>query len=166
MPDQRASLLDDIRHAHNGAPWHGSSRAAILADVTLEEALVRPAPGAHSIFELVLHMTAWTREVARRVRSAVAREPEMGDWPRVPGHDARAWTGALEDLEAAHREIVSALAAFDVDRLDERLGEARDPALGTGMTFGTMLRGVVQHDAYHSGQIAIIKKIIRGRASA
>jgi hypothetical protein len=31
--------------------------------------------------EIVLYMTGWTREVARRLRDGIAREPEAGDWP-------------------------------------------------------------------------------------
>ena len=30
--------------------------------------------------------------------------------------------------------------------------------MGTGVTYYELLHGIVQHDVYHSGQIAILKK--------
>jgi uncharacterized damage-inducible protein DinB len=160
MPDELRSLRGDLERVHAGDPWHGSSRAAILKGVTAVQAAKRPGPGAHSIWELVLHMEAWTREVARRLGGAMAAEPEMGDWPEVRDTSDASWIAAQRSLDAAHREILSALDALPGDRLHSRVGDARDPALGSGVSYAAMLRGLAQHDAYHSGQIAMVRKVL------
>lgn len=161
-PSQTAFLVDQLERTHAGDPWHGSSRASLLADVTAEEARRRPASTVHSIWELVLHMTAWTREVTRRLRGGMAHDPEMGDWPALPPvPDDGAWRAALAGLDDAHVAMRDAVRGLDDARLAARVGDERNPALGTGVTVAQTINGLVQHDAYHSGQIAVVKKLLR-----
>jgi uncharacterized damage-inducible protein DinB len=156
-------FVDQLERAHAGDPWHGSSRASLLADVSANEALRRPAAAVHSIWELVLHMTAWTREVARRLEGHVASEPEMGDWPAAPaGPDERAWRAAVKGLDDAHGSLRNAVAALDPARLTAPVNDERNRELGTGVTLAQTINGLVQHDAYHSAQIATVKKLLRG----
>ncbi len=159
MPDERRHLLGDLEHAHAGDPWHGASRAAILADVTARQAAASPPGDAHSIWQLVLHMEAWTREVTRRLQGGEPALPEMGDWPSLPEPTDDAWRRSLGALDAAHAELARVLSAFPAERLHERVGKSRDAPLGSGVTYAAMLRGLAQHDAYHCGQIAILKRI-------
>lgn len=121
----------------------------------------RPPSEVHSIWELVLHMTAWTREVTRRVREHEARDPEMGDWPAVPARaDEAAWRKAVQALDAAHADLVAVVRSLDAAGLTRRVGDARDRALGTGLTVEQTVNGLVQHDAYHSGQVAVVRRIV------
>jgi uncharacterized damage-inducible protein DinB len=154
-------LIAELSHAHAGDPWHGPSRAAVLENVGWDDAASRPPGDAHSIWELVLHMTAWTREVARRLRDGVARSPELGDWPPVPEPSATAWSEARSALDRAHADLIASLRTFPEERLDERVGAERDAPLGAGVSYRAMLHGIAQHDAYHSGQIAILARIVR-----
>lgn len=158
---EREQILKELQQAHDGEPWHGSSRAAILADVTLNEAMHHPDGGAHSIWELVLHMRAWTSEVARRVREGNPGEPAEGDWPAAGTASEVAWRAAVDGLSAAHAEVAAAVRGLREGQLDERVGGARDAPLGTGVTHREMLHGLAQHDAYHSGQIALLKRLQR-----
>jgi uncharacterized damage-inducible protein DinB len=159
---QTGFLVDQLERAHAGDPWHGSSRASLLADVTAEAGRTRPSPSVHSIWELVLHMTAWTREVTRRLQGGLASEPEMGDWPALPATpDERAWRAAIAALDEAHVMLRDTVRVFDEKRLTIRVGDERNAPLGTGVTFAQTINGLVQHDAYHSGQIAVVKKMLR-----
>lgn len=159
------ALVAELRHAHAGDPWHGPSRAAVLADVGAEEAARRPPGGAHSIWELVLHMTSWTDEVVRRLRGGAPGLPEAGDFPPVPPAPTEdAWAAARRGLDDAHARLVEAVQTFPSARLGEPVGATRDAPLGTGVSYGAMVRGVLQHDAYHSGQMAVLKRILRAGA--
>ena len=151
-------LIVELERGHGGEPWHGPSRRSVLADVTAVEALKKPEGGGHSIWELVLHMRAWTREVARRVRDGQWREPEEGDFPAVSETTPEAWRAAVAGLDVAHDELRAALRTLDPARLDNVVQG------GGGDTLRQTLHGVAQHDAYHTGQIMVLKKIQRGGA--
>lgn len=159
-------LLGELRRAHNGDAWHGPSLSEVLAPVDAELALARPVRGAHSIWEIVLHLTAWAREVSERLGGKAAGQPLMGDWPHVGNTDAAAWEAAILDLRSAHGELLGAVASFPSGRWDAPVGQERDAALGTGLTFAAMVSGLAQHDAYHGGQISLLTRAARSAASA
>ena len=154
---ERDRILDELRRAWDGDPWHGDPVRRILDGVTPGQAAARPLPGAHGILQIVLHMTAWTREVSRRLRDRTAREPEDGDWPEPRG-GAGEWEAAVDALARAHAELVAAVAAFPPAGLEQAVGDERDRPLGAGVSYAVMLHGLAQHHAYHAGQIALLRK--------
>jgi uncharacterized damage-inducible protein DinB len=154
------ALRRDLHDAYDGSPWHGSSIASVLEGVDAKTAARRAIPKGHTIWELLLHMTGWTREVTARVRGGSPKSPPE-DWPHpnVKGGD-EAWLAAKEDLAAAHKELETEVGSLRPDDLVRWIGDERDPALGAGVTVGTLLRGLLQHHAYHQGQIAILRKAV------
>jgi uncharacterized damage-inducible protein DinB len=150
------ALREDLHKVYDGDPWHGSSITEILKGIDPDVATHRSIPRAHTIWEIVLHMTAWTREVASRVRGAPAKSPPE-DWPapRFGGGD-QAWKAANDDLAAAQKEIEAAVGALKPDDL-LRWIESHE---GAGYTVGTVIRGLLQHHTYHEGQIAILKRAV------
>jgi len=161
MNTEIAAILEELEQAHRGEPWHGPSRAQVLADISAEEAARHPGGEAHGIWELVLHMHAWTMEVTRRMGGAPPGMPIEGDWPPLPDPSPGAWDDARRTLDAAHDKLATVIVSFPPERLDERVGPNRDAALGTGATYRVMLHGLAQHDAYHTGQIAILVRLYR-----
>lgn len=153
-PSERDRILDELRRAWDGDPWHGDALRSLLHGLSGEQAAARPIAGAHGTWEIVLHLTSWTREVARRVRDRIARDPEDGDWPPVRGD----FDAAVQALGRAHAELLDAVEQLPPAALDEVVGDARDRPLGAGVTYAVMLHGVSQHLAYHAGQIAILRK--------
>ena len=138
--------------------WHGPALADLVGDVTAEQAAARPVAGAHSIWELVLHVTSWTEIVRERLVGSAKSEPTPEeDWPPVRDQSAEAWRGAVERLKDAHREL-----AADVAQLDDSMLIGRVP--GKEHSVLAMIHGVVEHDAYHGGQIAILKRALEARA--
>ncbi|HET7695153.1 MAG TPA: DinB family protein [Vicinamibacterales bacterium] len=157
---ETSRLIDQLERAHDGDPWHGSPVKAVLRGVTWDQAARRPPNGAHSIWEIVLHMTGWRNEVARRAAGNPAGEPAGGDWPAVGDATEARWQAALAAFDEAHRALVAVVAGLADDRMLQPTNDPRNRELGTGVTYYELLHGIVQHDAYHSGQIAILKKVL------
>lgn len=152
-----ARLTGEVQRAFHGGPWHGSSVSTILADVDAGLAGRRPLAGAHTIWEIVLHMTGWVREVVRRLAGGPPGVPPEGDWPAVGTESAAAWAQARAELASAHEELAAALARFPEARLYETI-TAPGAAAQDAVTYYRTLHGLVQHDAYHAGQISLLKK--------
>jgi len=151
-------IIDELAREHDGDPWLGSPLMHILEGITAAQASARPIANAHSIWELVLHMTAWKNEVRRRLAGGQAGTPEEGDWPPPgPSSEAR-WRDARVQLQKAHADLAAAVRALPESRLLEPTNDARNRELGTGVSYYVLLHGIVQHDVYHAGQIALLKK--------
>src|SRR2546428_12811710 len=106
-------VAEAIERSVSGPMWHGPALADLIGDVSAEHAADHPVGGAHSIWELVLHMTAWTEIVRERLGSPrFTGEPTTAqDWPPVRDTSAEAWRHAVQRLKDAHREL-----APDVDQ--------------------------------------------------
>lgn len=134
--------------------WHGPALADLLEDVNAEAAAGYPIKGAHSIWELVLHITAWTEIARERLAGSAKADPTPEeDWPPVGDTSADAWRSARERLKDAHRELAEEVAALDDAVLISRLPGKDHTAL-------VMYHGIIEHDAYHGGQIAVLKKAL------
>ena len=155
-----ARLIDQIDRAHGGDPWHGSPIKQILEGVTAEQAARRPSNGAHSIWELVLHVTGWRNEVARRATGEPAGDPPSGDWPSVTNPTPEHWAASLAALDASHDVLVQVIRGMSDEHLMKPTSDPRNRPLGTGVTYYELLHGIVQHDAYHAGQIAMVRKVL------
>jgi uncharacterized damage-inducible protein DinB len=155
-------IVDELQREHQGDPWHGSPLRAILGGITHVQAAAKPIPAAHSIWELVLHVTAWKQEVRRRLSGAPAGEPQEGDWPAVGDPTPERWRAALERLESVHRDLLTGIRALPEQTLFEPSNDPRDRETGAGVSYYVLLHGIVQHDVYHSGQIALLKKAVPG----
>jgi uncharacterized damage-inducible protein DinB len=152
------ALRDDLEQVYDGDPWHGSPITAVLKGVDANTAARRTIPQSHTIWELVLHMTGWTREVASRARGNNAGNPPE-DWPSQPAEFSEAdWRAAQDDLRDAHQDLIRAVEDLKPADLVRMVGDQRDPAEGTGKTIGSHLRGLLQHHTYHLGQIALLKR--------
>jgi uncharacterized damage-inducible protein DinB len=154
-----ARLIDQFERAMNGDAWHGDPVMTILARVAFATAHARPSKAAHSIREIVRHMTAWTSEVRRRMSGEPAGTPKEGDWPRASaGDDDAAWRAEVDALSAAHQALLADLRALPDARLFEPINDPRNRETGAGVSRYVLLHGLAQHHAYHAGQIAILAK--------
>jgi uncharacterized damage-inducible protein DinB len=153
-------LIDQFKRAHDGDPWHGSPVKDILKGVTAGQAATQPPNGAHSIWALVLHMTGWRNEVAERATGKPSGEPPAGDYPAIGDPTPARWTAALAALDASHEHLMTVVRGMTDEQLMKPTNDPRNRPLGTGVSYYELLHGIVQHDAYHAGQIAILKKVL------
>jgi uncharacterized damage-inducible protein DinB len=151
---ETARIADQLSRAYSGKAWHGPSLRALLRGVTAAQAAQRPVPNAHTIWELVLHTAAWDRVVCERIQGGKITElPPEQNFPTVADTSDAAWRKALKNLEKQHRALAAAMLKFPAAKLDRNLG-------GGDYTFYITMHGAVQHDLYHAGQIAILKKMV------
>jgi uncharacterized damage-inducible protein DinB len=146
-------ILDQLKRAYEGNAWHGPSIKESLNGVTAEQARRRPLKNAHSIWELVHHIAVWEDVGRRRLQGDPAEVPISSpeDWPPADDATDAAWEKAKAALDRGHQALVEAISRVPESRLDEPILEGKSSVYVT-------LHGMIQHDLYHAGQIAILKK--------
>ena len=148
-------ILDQLKRAYEGNAWHGPSVREALSGVNAEQAHARPLANAHSIWELVHHIAVWENVGRRRLTGDRApieiSTPE--DWPPANDKSEAAWEQSKAALDRGHQALVEAIGRVPESSLDEPIFEGMSTVYVT-------LHGVIQHDLYHAGQIAMLKKAL------
>jgi uncharacterized damage-inducible protein DinB len=148
---ERDRIQNQLERAFEGEAWHGPSVLEALEGVTWERAAARPIAGAHSIWELVRHITVWEDVVRRRLQGESPEITDEQNFPTITDPSEESWKRALEDLRAGHAKLRDVVAKIRDEDLDEK------PHAKTTTRY-ILLHGIIQHDIYHAGQIAILKK--------
>lgn len=156
MTGAAARLADAMAQTYATGDWVGVSPRDTFGRFTAAEAAARPAPGLHTVWELLLHLALWHDAVRRRLAGEAADydSDAAEDWPPMPSDvgDA-AWADARARLDATHAALVDAARAFPADRLDEAVP-------GRDFTFREMLDGTGAHALYHAAQALVVRRIL------
>ncbi|MEO8294829.1 MAG: DinB family protein [Gemmatimonadota bacterium] len=146
-------LLTLLDQAYGARAWHGTTLKGAVRGVSVEQALWRPAPGRHNIWELVIHMAYWKYAVTRRLtggpRGGFAHKGS--NWFTVDDPSPRSWKADLRLLHESHRVLVSAVGSLSPGRLSKREGSR--------WTNAEQIAGAAAHDLYHTGQVQLIRKL-------
>ena len=146
-----AELSKILEEGYQRKAWLGPNLKGSLRGVTPAQAAFRPAPGRHSIRELTLHAAYWKYAVWRRLTGE-----KRGSFPldgsnwfaRTGVPTAAEWKRDKELLEAEHRRLRAAVAKLPARPAYRILRQ---------------VYGVALHDAYHTGQIQYVKRLLRSR---
>jgi uncharacterized damage-inducible protein DinB len=149
-----SGIIDQLGRSLEGDSWQGPSIREILEDVGAAEAAAHPVAGAHSIWELVHHVTAWTRAVHSRMLGKVTELEGDADWPPVGETGDEAWAATFADLRQAQSQLLAMLGALTDADLD-------GPVPNRDYDRAHLLHGLAQHHAYHAGQMALLKRALR-----
>ena len=141
-------IAEQLRLLFEGPSWLGPPIELLLSGISQERAAARPLAGAHTIWELVLHIATWLRIARLRLTATAPVDPmEAENWPPAAG----SWEDAIASIAREMKALRTAVLEFPPERLEERAPAAE------AQTFYVLLHGVIQHSAYHAGQIAILK---------
>jgi uncharacterized damage-inducible protein DinB len=154
---ESALIAEQLRRAFEGDAWHGPAVLELLEDVDAATAAANPLPKVHSIWELLLHVEVWDAVALRRLDGEKFQPEGTANFPLVPKLASEAaWRKAITHAKRTHDRLVKTVAGLSESRL-------RDRVPGKKYDFYFMLQGVAQHELYHAGQIAILKKaVLRG----
>jgi hypothetical protein len=151
--DVLLGILDD---AYSGKSWQGTNLKWSIHGLSAREAVWRPGPHRHSIWELVMHAAYWKYAVKRRLlHEKRGSFPSKGrNWfeGRQDLTDA-AWKTDKRLLEEIHQDLRRAVASLDPRVLDKTMPEGK-------FSYAKTIYGVAAHDINHTGQINLIKRLM------
>ncbi len=147
-------IKDQLEKAFYGGAWHGHSVMETLNGVSSEKAIAKPIADAHCIWEIVLHISVWQNVVRRRLLGESANITDEEDWQPIMNVSEDAWGKDLIQLRESMDKLIGIVEELDQSKLIEK-------AAGQNYSNYCMLHGLIQHDIYHAGQIALLKKILK-----
>lgn len=150
---EASRIADQLRRAFDGSAWHGPALLELLEDVDACAAAAKPLPNVHSIWKLVLHVAVWDGAALRRLAGEKYQPTGLKNFPPVPTPTEAAWRKAITQVKRTHDTLVTTVSALPQSRLGDRVP-------GKRYDFYHMLHGIAQHELYHAGQIAILKKVL------
>lgn len=159
MNSECLRIADQLRRAFDGKAWHGPALRELLQDVNAPKAHAHTLSGTHSIWEIVLHITVWTRAALGATRSHPMAKivGTREDWPAIEDASPEAWSAAVKRLFEVKDQLSAVIEKFGDVRLAETVP-------GRNYNFYYLFHGIVQHSLYHAGQIALLKKLNPERA--
>jgi uncharacterized damage-inducible protein DinB len=144
-------IVHELKCAFDGEAWHGPALMELLDGVNAKTAAARPITTAHSIWELVVHLTGWERVITSRLQGEKLTLSDDENFGHMASLGEAAWHQAVENLRSTHAALIKAVSALSEEKLNA-------PAPGKPYDIRFMLHGASQHAAYHGGQIALLKR--------
>ena len=144
-------ILAHYEQVLNGDAWHGDPVWQILDGITAEAAAARPLLSAHTIWEIVMHMTFWEGVVTRRLEGQRAGLVEELNFPAMPAATDENWRRSLDEFRSSNQEFREVLRKFDPAKLNELSAAGK-------RTYYEEAQGIIEHHLYHLGQIAMLRK--------
>ena len=152
MQAELQRILDHYDGVLHGEPWHGDALWQILEGIPAEKAAARPVTGAHTIWELVMHMTFWEGVATKRLAGLRAGLVEELNFPAMPDVIEENWQKTLDTFRASNQNFRQAVTNLEPGKLDQLT------AVGKRTSYGEM-HGIIEHHVYHVGQIALLKNM-------
>ena len=145
-------IAEMLHNTYSGAAWHGPSVREVLSQISPEQAF-RETEKIHRICELVQHVTAWRIFALRRIAGDADYEvSEQENWMKIKKQDGNAWNEILDRLHNSQQDLLRALDSMADEKLDDMVDKK-------GYTYYTLLHGLIQHDLYHLGEIALLARL-------
>lgn len=155
MKKETQSIIKNLQTTLNGQPWFGRAVFPIMEEADETKIHIHPGDTQHSLAELLFHMITWSAFCLKHLEKAPAdelKEIEKRDWREIdPG--IHSWKKGMIELKTIHSKIISILETKEDDFLKEMVPNRE-------FNFRFMLNGLIQHNIYHLGQVAYVKKLL------
>lgn len=137
----------------NGNPWIDVTILGELKKLSAKQAAYKPG-GLNSVWEIVNHMISWRKALIGRVMGKPVKYSDDNFFREVKDRSPEAWKKTIAELKKSQKTIISFL-----QKQEDELLETVSPA--SGYTFYELVEAILLHDAYHTGQIVLIKNFIQ-----
>ena len=146
-----SKLFSDLQH---GECWIGTNFKQTLHGVTAATAAKSIDDHTNSIWQLVAHLIYWRTSVINRLNGNL-NTPPFPDFKLPDELNNQNWKQTIQDFESVYHLLRSTINHFKEENLIK-------PSPKESQTYYQLIMGCLQHDAYHLGQIVLIRKTITG----
>lgn len=145
-----SNLLEAI---YNGEPWIDVTVAGTLQHINYIQAAIKIAGDRNSIWQIVNHLISWRQNVLQRIQGKILESPADNYFNEIEDISEAAWKQTIQRLEETQQQWISFLKNFKEESLEKIYP-------GNDLTYYQNIHGIIQHDAYHLGQIVLLAKLL------
>lgn len=121
-----------------------------VKDLSFEQALWKPSPERHCIWENVRHVSSWKWFALEIMKGKKVESMKEHNWQSLPEvTNETSWKNEIERLKNDHEEL-----KILVSNADESF-------LTPEKELSKYVREVIYHDCYHCGQIGVLRAMQR-----
>jgi uncharacterized damage-inducible protein DinB len=146
-------IINQFEYLYNGEPWIAVNILDTLENISAQQAANKIAADHNSIWEITNHMISWRLNVLQRVKGKTMVSPGNNYFEPVTDQSEAAWKNTLEQMKISQQEWIDFLKTFSEDDFEKIYPK-------NAMTYYENIHGIIQHDAYHLGQITLLSKLI------
>ncbi len=154
MTTERERIAELFIKLYEGSPWIDVNIRETLEPLSADQASRRVLPGTNTIWEIVNHLISWRQTVLQRIGGEMAPSPDNNYFEPVKETSDSAWQQTLRALEESQVDWLRTLETFNESDFDK-------VHAGNLMNYYEHIHGILQHDAYHLGQIRMLLSSIR-----
>jgi len=151
MMHEKERIIHLYQQLYDGEPWLGINLKSTLQNISPTQASTRFLANCNTIWEIVNHIISWRYAVMDKMRGVNIATPANNYIVPVTDTSERAWNETLQRLEDSQKKWIDFLNNFQQEDLDKEYTPGN-------MTYYELIHGIIQHDAYHLGQIVIFAK--------
>ena len=149
--EENSRIVSLFEKLYNGEPWIDVPIQGTLSGISARKANIRPLPNCNTIWEIVNHLIDWKINVQQRLTGQITESPANNYISPIEDVSETAWADTLKRFDAVQNEWIEFLKKFDPASYESVYPPNQ-------MTYYEHILGVLQHDAYHLGQIVIFAK--------
>ena len=138
---------------YEGSPWIDVNLSGALLEITAKQASTRVFDKYNSIWEIVNHLISWRLNVLKRVQGKLVKTPDNNYFENVIDNSDAAWKKTLQKLDGSQKQWLQFLDSFKSDNFSKIYPNNQ-------MNYYEHIHGILQHDAYHLGQITLLIKYL------
>ena len=149
--EENERIVSLFEKLYNGEPWIDVPIRDTLLQITATQASSRPLPQCNTIWEIVNHLIEWKVNVQQRLDGKILKTPDNNYISPVVDSSEKAWNETILRFDLVQKQWIDFLKKLDPIAYESIYTP-------NGMTYYEHILGVLQHDAYHLGQLVILSK--------
>jgi uncharacterized damage-inducible protein DinB len=139
---------------YEGDPWIDVNLVDSLHKISGQQAIKKISPDHNSIWEILNHVIDWRENVSERIHGKALPSPENNYFAPITNPSDAEWQKAVNRLKSSQMKWKDLLENFKEEDLETTYA-------ANGMSYYEHMHGILQHDAYHLGQINLLAKMVK-----
>jgi uncharacterized damage-inducible protein DinB len=144
---QRISNLFEA--LYNGEPWIDVNILSTIKHLPAKQAAKKNPPLKNSIWAIVNHIIDWRLNVLKRIQSQTIKTPDHNYFVDIKDTTEKAWQTTLKALEDSQQNWLAFLKNYNSNDFEKIY-------TNNNLSYYEHIHGILQHDAYHLGQVVLL----------